>query len=169
MKYVLLVATILIVGGGVLVLSAQDQSDLRTPSTVGEISATGQDQVGAPIEPATAVAVESTATPLAPTISRATAVRWGEIQAKGYGESAPVLVDASLGPISEQRAKVRGVDTPAHLVGSTQEVWLVQMKGIFKPPRQPRWSNLRPEPGILYIFIDAKTGQKLGSGYRPLP
>lgn len=128
------------------------------------------------------VAVQLTALPIQPTLdvppevatmtSREALVTFTTKIARSMGERDPVLLDHQLTSMSgaiplihlgpEERGNIRLPDDSPVLV--------VRMTGSFMPLRGPRQiRNTPPKPGTMYVLYDAKTGEKLSSGYEISP
>ncbi len=110
-------------------------------------------------------------------VTQDAAIRWGVIQADAYGEDSPVLKDVSLDTLDNQLRKLNTLredrDVPKEVLSDlTRPVWLVEMTGTFTPAHAPPPSivgTVKPEKRVMFILVDAASGQKIGSGYVPTP
>ena len=103
-------------------------------------------------------------------VSRTAAIEFGRMRAASFGEADPALIDALVTTLSDARRRLASPDGtvkgsykagwgPDHLV------WLVRMRGTFKPPHPPR--PVPPTEGWMYTVVDATTGQTIQSGFAP--
>lgn len=98
-------------------------------------------------------------------VPRREAIRTGRGAAELMGDDDAKLIDAVLTTLVDAKWRLGDVDETETGVPDDALVWLVRLRGRFRPASAPGPEQMIYEDGWAFAVVNAKTGQTMGYGY----